>query len=346
MAASKKNSVNNQSSFKAWFPKIFSVVAAIILWFYVVDVQTTTEEATIYNVPVEIENFLSADGLDIISGKDHTIDVVVRGTRTDVISLTQNDIYASVDMSGIASAGNYKRDVNVKAPKGISVVSKTVSSITIGVDKTISKPVPVFVNAEYSIAEDIYEQGEPILSEDTVYVQGPEKLVDSVVKAEARVNLEHLESKVSARVALVPVDEAGNDVSSPYLKLKDSFVNVTIPVYKISTVKIEPVFYDVNYKYDYDLLPKTIRIKGDATTVDSIEKIFTQPITETEPRLVVTRFNLPEGITAYDDKGSVIDSVRVSIKSVEIIGGKAVEDEETSDVDADSVTETEALTDE
>ena len=319
MAVTKKKAVRNQGSFKTWFPKIFSVIAAIILWFYVVDVQTTTEEVTIYSVPVEIENFLSADGLDIISGRDHTIDVVVRGTRSDVMPLTQNDIYASVNMSGIVSAGNYKLDVNVNAPKGVSVVSKTVSSISIDVDKTISKTIPIFLNAEYSIAEDIYEQGEPILSSDTVYVQGPERLVDSVVKAEARVNLEHLESKISARVALVPVDESGNDVSSPYLRLKDSFVNVTIPVYKVATVKVEPVFYDANYRYDYDILPKTIRIKGDATTVDSIEKIFTLPITETEPRLVVTRFNLPDGITAYDDKGSVIDSVRISLKSVEII---------------------------
>ncbi len=335
MALSKKKRDKVQGGgFRTLFPKIFSVVAAIILWFYVVDVQTTTEEATIYSVPVEIENFISAEGLDIISGRDHTVDVVVRGTKTDILDLLQSDIYASVNMDGINSAGNYKLDVNVTAPKGISVVSKTISSITIGVDRTTSKSIPIIVNAEYSIAEDIYEQGDPILSADTVYIQGPEKLVDSVVKAEARVNLEQLESKVSARVALVPVDESGNDVSSPYLKLKESFVNVTIPVYKIASVRVEPVFYDINYAYDYEILPKTIRIKGDATTVDNIEKIFTVPITATDPRLVVTRFNLPDGITAYDDKGSIIDSVRVSIKSVSIIAvGETVETVETDKVE-------------
>ncbi len=312
----KNNVIKTSGKTASWVPKVISVIAAIILWFYVIDVQTTTEEITLHNIPVEIENFLSSDGLDIISGKDHSIDVVIRGTKSDVLKISQDDIYACVDMRGVENAGNYKLDIVVEVPSGISVISKTASSITIGVDKTASKPVPIVLNAAYSIAEDIYEQGEPILSSDMVYITGPENLVDSVVKAEARVDLEHLESKISARVALVAVDNNGNDVNSPYLKLKDSFVNVTIPVYKISTVRVEPDFYDANYIYEYDLLPKTIRIKGDSVTVNSIEKIFTEPITETHTRLVIKRLNLPDGITAYDDKGSVIDSVRISIKSV------------------------------
>ena len=35
-------------------PKIFSILAAFILWFYVVDIRTTIEEKTITGIPVNI----------------------------------------------------------------------------------------------------------------------------------------------------------------------------------------------------------------------------------------------------------------------------------------------------
>ena len=300
-------------------PKVLSVVVAIILWFYVVDVQNTYEEKTVFNVPVVIENFEYASGLDIVSGKDYTIDVVVRGTKSDVTHVDQSDIYASVDMLGIDSAGNYKLDVSVACPKNLSVVNQTVSQINVGVDKTIAKSVHIVVNASYSIEEEFYEKGEEILSFDTVFISGPEKIIDSIKRVEARLDLDKLESKVTARVPLVPVDENGNEVSNPYIKLKDSAVTVSIPVYKIASKKIVANFYDVNYLYDYVIHPSELRVKGESTVVDNIDSIKTVPITEINPMLVVKSLEIPEGLSVFDNNGTPVDSVKVYIKSVKPI---------------------------
>ena len=97
MFFSKKNKNDKKLYGSDILPKILSVIVAVILWFYVVDVQNTNEEKTIFNIPVAIENFEYASGLDIVSGKDYTIDVVVRGTKSNVNNVDQKSIYASVD---------------------------------------------------------------------------------------------------------------------------------------------------------------------------------------------------------------------------------------------------------
>ncbi len=317
-----KNSDNGKKS-RDILPKVLSVIAAVILWFYVIDVQTTTEEKTIYNVPVAIENFDNTIGLDIVSGRDYVVDVVVRGTKSELTELSQDDVYAYVDLSGISFAGSYKVSVNVVSRSGASVVNQTVSEVNIGIDKTVAKPVPVVVNAEYSIEEDVYEKGEEILSFDTVYISGPENVVNTVAKAEARIDLGKLNSKITSRVTLVPVDYDGNVVTSPYVKFKDTAVTVTVPVYKTATKKVDVSFYNVNYSYDYVLSHNEIKIKGDASVVDSIESIKLESITETEPCLLIKRLSLPEGIIAYDMNGATLDSVRVSIKSVKHVSGNS-----------------------
>ena len=316
-----KNNVENKDNLRKndIFPKVFSVIVAVILWFYVIDVQTTTEEKTIFNIPVSIENFENADGLDIVSGKDYSIDVVVRGTKSDLNQVDQKNIYASVNMLGIDAAGSYKLDVNVSSPKNVFVVNQTVSQITVSVDKIINKSVPVVVNAKYSIEEELFEKGDEILSIENVQISGPEKIIDSVNRAEARPVLGKLESRVSAKVSLVLVDANGNDISNPYIKLNESDVTVTVPVYKIASKKIVANFYDVNYVYDYSVVPSEIRIKGEVTSVDNIDSVKTVPIIETNPMLVVKSLEIPEGISVFDVNGVPVDSVKVYIKSVKPI---------------------------
>ena len=222
------------------FAKILSVVAAIVLWFYVVDVQNTVEEKNVYNVPIVIENFKSIDGYNIVSGMDNAVDVVIRGTKSDISDVDSNDIYASVDMSEYTQAGDYKCSVRISAPEGISVVSRSVSQITVSVDKTISRTFEIKpVLTSYSISND-YTMGTPILEEYFVRVEGPEEIINSISFAEVRLaSLGELKGDKTSRGEVVLVDVDGNTVKSPYLKLNGShnglYLNVKIPVTKVVT---------------------------------------------------------------------------------------------------------------
>ena len=232
-----KNSVKKRNDL---FYKIISVVAAVTLWFYVVDVQNTVEDKNIYNVPVVIENFKSIDGYNIVSGMDNAVDVVIRGAKSDISDLDADDIYASVDMSEYTQAGDYKCSVRISAPEGVTVISRSISQITVSVDKTISKTFEIRpVLTSYTISDD-YIMGTPELDSFFVAVSGPEEIISKLSYAEVRLSsLGELKGDKTSRGKVVLIDNDGNTVNSPYLKLNDSFnelyINVKIPVTKVVT---------------------------------------------------------------------------------------------------------------
>ncbi len=307
----------HKSKFRSLFPKILSVVAAVILWFYVVDVRTTTEEKVVYGVPISINNFSHADGFDIISGKDHTVDVVVRGLKSDISDVTASDLYASVDMGGIDSAGSHRLDVNVESLKnGVSVINKTVSAINVNVDKNVSFVVPVEPIIIYTIEEDIYEMETPKLSFESVRVTGPQNIVDTIKTAKAEKDIGKVENSITTTVKLKLYDESGNLIDSPYIKLAENVVKVEIPVYKSEVKSVLPNFTDTDYKYDYTVSPSEILVKGDVKSVEKIKNILTEQIIEITPSKVVKRLDLDGKLKAYDLDGNSIDTVTVTIKSV------------------------------
>lgn len=307
----------HKSNFRSLLPKIFSVIAAVILWFYVVDVRTTTEEKIVYGVPISINNFSHAEGFDIISGKDHTVDVVVRGLKSDISDVTANDLYASVDMSGIDMAGSHKLDVNVESLKsGVTVINKTVSVINVNVDKNVSFVVPVEPVIIYTIEEDVYEMETPKLSFESVRVTGPQNIVDTVKTAKAEKDIGKVQNSITTTAKLRLYDEAGNLVDSPYVKLAENVVKVEIPVYKSEVKAVVPHFTDSDYKYEYTVSPAEILVKGDVKSVEKIKNVLTENIAEISPSKVVKRLDLDNSIKAYDLDGNAIDTVTVSIKSV------------------------------
>lgn len=299
-------------------PKIFSVLAAVILWFYVVDLRTTTDEITVYGVPISINNFSENDGLDIVSGKDFTVDVEVRGNKSELGMVSAQDIYASVDMNGVDRAGTHKLDVDVVSlKKGVTVVNKSVSRISVTVDKNASAVVPIELVMLYTIEEDVYEMKSPVMSFESVQITGPQNIVDTVVKAKVEMNIGKVENTITYTGKLKLYDSSENEVQSPYIKLSEDVVKVEIPVYKTQKKNVVPVFYDTSYEYDYTVSPSSVYLKGSVSSIENIKNAATEPITETSPKLFVKRLDLPAGVTAYDDKGNVVDTVKVNVLSAE-----------------------------
>ena len=73
-------------------PKILSVFAAFILWLYVF--QAVEVEKQFKDIPITVENFDTSLELDISGGFDHTVDVTVTGTNSEINAITAEDIRA------------------------------------------------------------------------------------------------------------------------------------------------------------------------------------------------------------------------------------------------------------
>lgn len=309
-----KKANNKKNSVRTILPKVLSVVAAVILWFYVADIKSTDVEKVISGVNVEIINFDNTSGMDIVSGKDYVIDVTVKGVKSKIEEVTSEDISATINMNGIKEPGDYDLDIDVTSKSGITVKSITPGEITVRVDKTSSTHIPVEVQFTCnSIGNDIsdVQSSSPLLSASSVQVTGPKKEIEKIEKLVVRLEVDTVtETIVAKNQTLIPVDENGKDVFGPYITLHQSYVDVTIPVYKTKKVEVAPVFEDeLNYTYSYKLYPKEITIVGESAYIDSITSIKTRPV---DINKNYQNLDLPEGIVAYNENGNRIYDVSMT----------------------------------
>lgn len=296
-------------------PKILSILAAIALWFYVIDVQTTQFEKTFYGVAVTLENFDTSQGLDIISGRNGTVDVVIKGTKAQVNALGETDIKASADMSGVNESGDYRLNVSVTVPSGLTVVEKSIGYVEVSVDKTVGKTVPLKLEMTYTLP-DSYEFDEISMSPKNIYVSGPQDLVDSVEQGRVSLDLGTVSGKVTAKCSVTLVDVNDNIVQSPYLRMNESTVDVTVPVLKSEQKRVNVNIADTDLEYDIDVSPKNVIIKGEAKLVDSIDSVSTDVLEIVKSSVTSLRLSLPNEVTAYDENGNIISAVTVTVSNV------------------------------
>ena len=308
--SNNKQHNSNKVSFRHALPKILSVLAAVILWFYVADIKTTYEEKVITGIPIKIENFTTGGNLDIVSGKDHTIEVTVSGIKSDLDKISKESITAAVDMNGVEKAGPYNLNVYVTSPSGITVKSVSPSKVSVLVDSIKTKHIAVDLNFSYKdISDDISNIGEPIFSTSSIQVTGPEIEIDKIAKLLVNLDFDTINGSINSKgQSFVPVDKDGAVVSSPYITMGQYVVDITIPVYKKKTVEVVPVFdNDLNYNYSFkDLYPKVISIEGEAAFIDSIDCIYTEPVALNKE---LQNLDLPDGISAFDENGNRIFNV-------------------------------------
>ena len=88
--------------------RLLSVVLALFLWFYVVAVENPYSERKITKIPIQFVNHeeLESRGLAIDYSDVQTMDVVISGSRSDVMKVRADEITATVDLTGYEKGKN------------------------------------------------------------------------------------------------------------------------------------------------------------------------------------------------------------------------------------------------
>ena len=265
--------------------KILCVLAAVVLWFYVTIADNTTDEKTFTGISVDIRNLDRIEetlGLSLISGYDYTVDITVRGTRSELNRLDIEDISAYIDAKDISAAGEYTLPIRTSLPNGVTTGNMSVNYITIYVDKRTTISVPIEVLTSQTIESD-YTLGTPELNIETVNVTGPEEELAKIDHAVAYFDLGRVSKTLLSTGKLVLVDQNNVEITNPYVKLQTTEVTVKFPVYTFKDVPLT-----VEYKYGYyndsnvtvTIEPSAIRIKGDPDVLADIDSIVITSLDE------------------------------------------------------------------
>lgn len=105
------------------FQAILSLLIAIGLWVYVMGTVDPTVTTTIRDVTVEKinEDVLEEKGLSAELERPHTVNIEIKGTRSNVNEAKEGEIRATVDVSN-CDYGKNLAEIKVKLPDGVSGV--------------------------------------------------------------------------------------------------------------------------------------------------------------------------------------------------------------------------------
>lgn len=110
--------------------KIFSILCAIVIWFAVSISVYPTIDQVVYNVPVTVElqgTYAEAHNYKVIEQSVQTVDVYLRGDRSQIGSIKADDIKVSASAENVISPREYSLPLDVSSNSGKTF---TVTKIT------------------------------------------------------------------------------------------------------------------------------------------------------------------------------------------------------------------------
>ena len=312
---------------------IISLLAAFLLWVYVVTIVNPEGEITLSDIPVSFsgEEVLREDqGFVITEGKDVTVTAHFSGKNSDLKKLEQyqEEIVAVVDVSKVRSAKEYTLSYDLTLPNSVQQSAVTVfdrrpSTVSFTVQRLVSKSVEVVGDfSRVEIAED-YMLDSRSFDYETVTVEGPEDIVSTIQCAQVEMSRTNLDKSVTETLSFTLLDENGNAVDTSMLTTNTDRIEVTLNVVKYKTVPLDVEFIDgggaTGKDVSYEIDPPTITLSGDSTVLDALNKIVLGNIdlasiknsTEVKPFAIV----IPDG--AKNVSGEEQASVTIRIKNKE-----------------------------
>ena len=223
------------------FSKAIAVAIAVFLWMYVVSVNNFEEDYKVRNVEplfVGMDELMTSKNLMVVG--DYSVDIVVSGSRNDIMRLNEADIEVEVDLSKITSAGTYELPYTVTLPSAAyTLKEKTPNKLTVKFDEEDISSVPVRLVTEGLAANGyvVDKSGINIVPRE-IKLSGLQEDVEKVAYAEVDVEQEDAKSTITGKFGYSFYDTDGKLIKGAGIKADYESVDVTIPVLKTKTVPL------------------------------------------------------------------------------------------------------------
>ena len=224
------------------FLKILSVVIAIGIWLYIVNVADPrrTEEYTnvpisfVYEGTVPYNNAL----MPLVTNRSFYVNLRVSGPRTSLMNFSKDKITASLNFNSVAAEGIY--DVPISISLGNDSLtyeilgSNTVtlefvkkSSTTLKVDY---QPVGKYKTGYFAVEQTV--------SPETVTIEGPKTVIDTISFAEVPIDVTESSGNIAEVGDIVLLTSDREYVDRTYLTLSASQATVSVALQYKKSVKV------------------------------------------------------------------------------------------------------------
>ena len=320
-----------------------SLVIAFGLWLYVVTVVSPESEKTVYNIPVSLqsESVLEERGLMVTTEDIPTVNLRLKGNRTDLDKINSANITVSVDVSRIGEAGEHSLSYSIGFPgdvpnNAISTQKRTPDTVAITVEERASKPVKIHVVVDQEKVPEGFrvDTENAQLSTAEVLITGPKRVLDLVDRATVFVDVaDKNESVNNQKLPYTLVDKDGTPVEDALVEdnLETPGV-ITLEKLTIGQVKEISMVVDVvagggadDSNTEVAIAPQTITVFGSTKLLEGLGDTIVVGTAELAklPENTQLKFpiQLPDGITCESGETEVTVDVmfpQLSTKTLSI----------------------------
>lgn len=229
---------------------VLSAVIAFALWTYVITTVSPESEESFYDIPVTFQNdILEERGLMIVS-ETPTVDLRLKGNRSDLNELNASNITILVDLAGVQAPGTQMVDYDVNFPgnipsNAIETLSQNPNILQLKVENKIKKPVPIKLDFMDTAVPEGYiaDKENPVIDISMVEVVGPQSVVENIDHALIQVDLSQKVESIIGQFEYVLCDAESVPVDAAMITTNVESVNLSI---KIQRMKEIPLILKVN----------------------------------------------------------------------------------------------------
>ena len=302
------------------FNKVISLVAAVMLWIYVIGQINPATERKIEKIPINFinENIIDEEGLSVSRISHKYVDVVLEGKRSEINSISKSDIKVTANLKE-AKRGNNNITLSIKTNKRVDVKQMTPESIGIKLEEKVTEAKSVKISYRGKFPKN-KEPGETYINPRNIQVSGAKSYVNRVHHVEASVDVDKIKDtakEIEAKV--VPVDKNDNKVDM--VGLSQNTVRVVAKMMEIKTVplKVQTVGeIRGSLQLDKIKVPKKITIKGNSDVIKDIKEIIAKTVdisgVKKTTRIPVDA-NLPYSVALADESKNLEIQVILKKKS-------------------------------
>jgi len=249
--------------------KLVSLVLAVLLWFVIAGEKTSEMGLS---VPVELQNF--PKDLELTGDPVDTVEVRLRASPGIIQRLTPGDVSAHIDL---VDAHEGERIVHltpdsVRVPFGVTVVKISPAIITLNLERTLQKAVPVRPRLLGRPAPG-YEVAEMTTQPAEVRIAGPKSRVQEVESAYTEpVSVEGVDTTV--------VDQVNIGLEDPLLRIQGSpRVRVTARIREVAHTRAFPGLAVEVRRGSFTARPPrvTVVLAGPASVLDQADAAAIHP---------------------------------------------------------------------
>lgn len=242
---------------------VFSIAVAFVFWIAVALEYAPIIEREIEDVPVviDMENSVpSKFDLQIFGQQQFTVDITVRGSRFIVGGdlLNADDFDVTAQTAYVNSAGNHTLQIKATtkdAEAEYEIVKMSAEYIEVYFDKYEEKEIsvePRLITETSSVAEEgyLFDSKDILMPVNKLKISGAKTEIDNIEKAYADVSIDRkLTESMTVDAPISYEMELYDDIRYVTVSGNNSTIPVTIPIYKVQTLKSSVDFRNIPSEY-------------------------------------------------------------------------------------------------